>query len=47
MDKMLTICSMAFAVCRQFVTLIIPRSVRLIGDFVFRPGGGKIVINET
>jgi hypothetical protein len=45
--KLLTICSMAFAVCRQFVTLIIPRSVRLIGDFVFGPGGGKIVINET
>ena len=38
------ICSMAFAKCRQFVTLHIPRSVRLIGDFVFGPGGGKIVI---
>lgn len=46
-DGVVTICSMAFAVCRQFVTLIIPRSVRLIGDFVFGPGGGKIVIKET
>lgn len=44
-DGVVTICSMAFAVCRQFVTLIIPRSVRLIGDFVFGPGGGKIVIS--
>lgn len=45
--KLLSICSMAFAVCRQFVVLIIPRSVRLIGDFVFGPGGGKIVIKDT
>lgn len=43
-DGVKTICSMAFATCRQFVTLIIPQSVRLIGDFVFGPGGGKIVI---
>ena len=45
-DGVVTICSMAFATCRQFVTLIIPRSVRLIGDFVFGPGGGKIVIRD-
>lgn len=43
-DGVKTICSMAFASCRHFVTLIIPRSVCLIGDFVFGPGGGKIVI---
>lgn len=43
-DGVKTICSMAFAVCRQFVILVIPRSVSLIGDFVFGPGGGKIVI---
>ena len=43
-DGVVTICSMAFATCRQFVTLHIPRSVRLIGDFVFGPGGGKIII---
>ena len=24
----------------------IPRSVRLIGDFVFGPGGGKIIIRD-
>ena len=41
-----TICSMAFATCRQFVTLIIPRSVCLIGDFVFGPGGGKIIVSD-
>ena len=46
-DGVVTICSMAFGACRQFVTLIIPRSVRLIGDFVFGPEGGKIVIAET
>ena len=45
-DGVVTICSMAFAMCRQFVTLSIPRSVRLIGDFVFGPGGGKIVIRD-
>ena len=43
-DGVRTICSMAFGCCQQFVTLIIPRSVCLIGDFVFGPGGGKIVI---
>lgn len=43
-DGVVTICSMAFGACRQFVTLIIPRSVHLIGDFVFGPGGGKIVV---
>ena len=45
-DGVVTICSMAFAACRQFVTLIIPRSVRLIGDFMFGPGGGKIIIQK-
>ena len=45
-DGVVTICSMAFAMCRQFVSLSIPRSVRLIGDFVFGPGGGKIVIRD-
>lgn len=43
-DGVVTICSMAFATCRHFVMLYIPRSVHLIGDFVFGPGGGKIVI---
>ena len=46
-NGVVTICSMAFGACRQFMTLIIPRSVRLIGDFVFGPEGGKIVIKET
>ena len=45
-DGVVTICSMAFAMCRQFVTLHISCSVRLIGDFVFGPGGGKIVIGS-
>ncbi len=45
-DGVTTICSMAFATCRHFVTLYISRSVRLIGDFVFGPGGGKIVIRD-
>ena len=43
-DGVVTICSMAFATCRQFVTLIIPRSVRLIGDSIFGQGSGKILI---
>ena len=45
-DGVKTICSMAFGACREFVTLSIPRSVILIGDFVFGPNGGKIVIRE-
>jgi len=45
-EGVVTICSMAFASCRQFVKLHIPRSVRLIGDFVFGTGGGKIVIRD-
>lgn len=45
-NGVVTICSMAFATCRQFVTLFVPRSVRLIGDFVFGSGGGKIVIKD-
>jgi hypothetical protein len=43
-DGVVTICSMVFGACSQYVTLIIPRSVNLIGDFVFGPSGGKIVI---
>ncbi len=45
-DGVVTICSMAFGACREFVTLSIPRSVRLIGDFIFGPNGGKIVIRD-
>ena len=45
-EGVVTICSMAFATCRQFVTLYIPRSVRLIGDFIFGPGGGKIIVRD-
>ena len=45
-DGVVTICSMAFGACQLFVTLIIPRSVRFIGDFVFSPEGGKIVIRD-
>ena len=43
-DGVVTICSMAFDMCHQFVTLHIPRSVRRIGDHMFGPGGGEIVI---
>ena len=45
-DGVTTICSMVFATCRHFVTLYIPRSVRLIGDFVFGLGGGKIIVSD-
>ena len=41
-----TICSMAFASCRQFLTLNLPHSVNLIGDFLFGTGGGKIVLSK-
>ena len=45
-DGVVMICSMAFAACRQFITLIIPRSVRLIGDVLFGPASGKIIIKD-
>ena len=45
-DGVVTVCSMAFAMCRHFVTLILSPSVRLIGDFVFGPEGGKIVLEQ-
>ena len=44
LDGVVTICSMVFDMCHQFVTLHIPRSVHRIGDHMFGPGGGEIVI---
>ena len=46
-DGVMTICSMAFATSRRFVTLIIPRSVQMIDDFVFGPEGGKVSYRTT
>ena len=46
-NGVVTICSMAFSMCRQFVVVSVPRSVRMIGDSVFGPGGGKIIIRSV
>lgn len=45
-DGVTTICSMSFVMCLQFVTLYVPKSVRLIGDYIFGAGGGKIVLER-
>jgi len=43
-DGVETICDMAFAICPRYLTLIIPRSVKVIGKNVFGSCGGKIKI---
>ena len=43
-DDVETICDMAFAFCPKHLTLIIPHSVKVIGENVFGPNGGSIII---
>lgn len=43
-DGVETICDMAFAFCPKHLTLIIPHSVKVIGENVFGPNGGSIII---
>lgn len=43
-DGVVTICNFAFVGVRKFLTLSIPRSVKVIGDCIFGKAGGKIVI---
>lgn len=43
-EGVVTICSHAFSAATQFLTLSIPRSVKVIGDNIFGEEGGRIVI---
>ena len=38
-----TICSFAFLICKEFLTLHVPRSVKVIGDSIFGEEGGEIL----
>ena len=44
-DGVLTICDGAFSFCDQ-VVLSVPRSIKVIGDYLFGEEGGKIVIRD-
>ena len=44
-DGVLTICDGAFRFCGQ-VVLSVPRSIKVIGDYLFGEEGGKIVIRD-
>ena len=43
-DGVETICSYAFSVCKRFLRLSVPSSVRVIGDNLFGKEGGEIII---
>jgi|GEM_PF-1178297 len=42
-DGVVTICSNAFGLCETFVTLSVPRSIKVIGGSLFGKFGGRIV----
>lgn len=44
-DGVLTICDGAFGFC-DYVVLSVPRSIKVIGDYIFGQEGGKIVIRD-
>lgn len=43
-EGVVTVCDGAFCAHQEFLTLYVPRSVRVIGDHLFGEPGGKIVI---
>ena len=43
-DGVVTICDSAFGICKEFLTLSIPSSVRVIGQPLFGEAGGRIII---
>jgi hypothetical protein len=45
-DGVLTICDGAFEVCKDYLVLSAPRSIKVIGDYLFGEDGGKIVIRD-
>ena len=45
-DGVGTICSMAFAMSKRFLTLSVPSSIKVIGDNLFGSEGGKIIIRK-
>ena len=45
-DGVLTICDGAFMFCKDYLELSVPRSIKVIGDYIFGKEGGKIVIRD-
>ena len=45
-DEVLTICDGAFGGCQDYLVLSVPRSIKVIGDYLFGEEGGKIVIRD-
>lgn len=45
-DGVLTICDGAFGGCQDYLVLSVPRSIKVIGDYLFGEEGGKIVIRN-
>lgn len=45
-DGVLTICDGAFGFCHNYLVLSAPRSIKVIGDYLFCEYGGKIVIRD-
>ena len=45
-DGVLTICDGAFLGTNDYLELSVPRSIKVIGDYIFGKEGGKIVIRD-
>ena len=45
-DGVETICDWAFSMCQRPLVLIIPRSVRIIGECIFGSEGGRIILRR-
>lgn len=45
-DGVETICDGAFCLCRDYLVLSVPWSIKVIGDLIFGKDGGRIVIRK-
>lgn len=45
-DGVLTICEGAFMGCNDYLVLSVPRSIKVIGDYIFGEDGGRIEIRD-
>lgn len=45
-DGVVTICDGAFGGCQDYLVLSVPKSIKVIGDYLFGEEGGKIVIRD-
>lgn len=45
-DGVVTICDGAFDFCQDYLVLSVPRSIKVIGDYIFGEESGKIVIRD-